>query len=320
MSSFVTQPLFYPASAVFLDDSADFLDGLRGVFRDRQLNRFFMQPEAALDFMRSRDRSVPLIRMAGEGYSRVERGGGNALGKDALCDPTRFEEVAAVVVDYEMPGMDGVQFLESISDIVCTKILLTGAAGDRQAVDAFNAGLIDIYLRKGDAVMPTALAGALREANKKHCRLRGCIGVHDVGATYCDPRVVQVLDDLAARGNFVEYYWRPEQDAVLLFDAAGKPSVFVAWDADEWAFQCDTVADAGGPDWMRKGMEKRSLMPLFWPDQAYRPNRAVVPTAQPIPVPGWERAFYSLAPLDASAVEAGLSTYASWRQRRRQLH
>lgn len=320
MSSFVTQPLFYPASAVFLDDSADFLDGLRGIFRDGQLNRFFMRPGVALDFMRSRDRSVPLIRMAGEAYSRLERGGGNALGNDALRDPLRFEEVAAVVVDYEMPEMDGIQFLESISDIVCTKILLTGAAGDRQAVDAFNAGLIDIYLRKRDAGMPDALAGALLDANKKHCRLRGCVGVHDVGATYCDQRVVQVLDDLAARENFVEYYWRPEQDAVLLFDAAGKPSVFVAWDDDEWAFQCDTVADAGGPDWMREGMAQRSLMPLFWPDQAYRPNRAAVPTAQPVPVPGWERAFYSLAPLEASAVEADLPTYASWRQLRRRSH
>lgn len=318
MSSFLTQPMFHPASVVFVDDSADFLDGLRGMFRDKALNRFFTRPHAALDFMLSQHRGAPYLRMAGDDYSLVEKGACNALGRDALDDAGRFEEVAAVVVDYEMPGMDGLTFLSSINDAACTKILLTGAAGYAEAVDAFNAGLIDFYLRKGDPDMPVKLAAALADANKKHCKARGHIGVHEVGATYCDPRVIRLLEALAESEKLVEYYWRPAQDAVLMFDAEGNASVFVAWNADEWAFQCDTVTDAGGPASLRLRMEARTIMPLFWPYQAYRPGLTAIPSATPLPVPEWRDAFYSLTPLDSSAIDAGLLTFAKWRQIKRE--
>ena len=318
MSPFVRQPMFHPASVVFLDDSEDFLHGLRGIFRDRELNWFFSKPQAALDFVLSRDRGAQAIRIAGANVSQIETGG-SALGRDPLGDETRFEEIAAVVVDYEMPEIDGIRFLSSIGNLECTKILLTGAAGYREAVDAFNAGLIDVYLRKTDLDMPGKLAAALAEAKRKHCALRGHIGVHDIGAAYSDPRVVQLIAELAAREGLVEYYWRPEQNAVLMFDVAGNPSVFIAWDADEWAFQSDTVADADGPEWLRRELDARTIMPLFWPHQAYHPELTSVPTAKPLPVPGWEGTFYSLIRLDTFEMEAGLTTFAKWRRAKREV-
>lgn len=319
MSSFVRQPLFHPLSVVFVDDNADFLSGLRGIFRDRILNRFFTDPRAALAYVSSRRRELPGLLLSGTDYSEIEKGGGNALGNDPLEDDSRFEEIAAVVVDYEMPEIDGIRFLSSIHDAACTKILLTGVAGDREAVDAFNAGLIDFYLRKTDADMPAKLAGILAEAKKKHCRLRGQVGVHDVGSTYCDARVIRLLDDLAAREGYVEYYWRPAQNAVLMLDAQGRAGVFVAWDEDEWAFQCDTVVDAGGPDWLREGMEQRRVMPLFWPYEAYRAGLSDIPTTHMQPVPGWDGAFYSLTRLDPSQLEPSLLTFAAWHRAKQEL-
>jgi len=317
MNSFVRQPMFHPASVVFVDDNADFLDGLRGAVSDRELNRFFTDSRAALDFILSRDRGVPRTRIAGSDYSDVERGGAHALGRDALIDDARFDDVAAVVVDYEMPAIDGIRFLRSINDAACTKILLTGAAGDSEAINAFNAGLIDFYLRKGDPTMPGKLAAVLAGAKKKHCKLRGCIGVHDVGATYCDPRVVRLLDDWLAEGRCVEYYWRPDQNVILMFDAQGNPSVFVAWDEDEWAFQCDTVLDAGGPDWLLRALERREMMPLFWPSQAYRPGASDVRTAPSAPVPDWEGAYYCLAPLALSDIDPTTLSFAKWQEAKR---
>jgi CheY-like chemotaxis protein len=319
MSSFVRQPLFHPLSAVFVDDSADFLSGLRGVFRDRVLNRFFTDPRAALAYISSREREVPGLVLSGMDYSEIEKGAGNALGKDPLEDDSRFDEIAAVVVDYEMPEMDGIRFLSSIHDAACTKILLTGIAGDREAVDAFNAGLIDFYLRKTDADMPAKLANILADANKKHCRLRGQIGVHDVGATYCDSRVMRLLDEIAAREGCVEYYWRPAQNAVLMFDASGCASVFIAWDEDEWVFQCDTVVDAGGPDWLREGMEERRIMPLFWPYEAYRADQPEIRTTRLQPIPEWSGAFYSVTRLEPSEIDPSPLTFAAWHRAKQEL-
>ena len=316
MSSFVRQPVFHPVSMVFLDDNEAFLDGLRGNLRGVDRNTFFTKPQAALNFISSRDCATPRARMAGPDYSEVEKGNSNALGPDALDDDTRFDEIAAVVVDYEMPEIDGIRFLSSITETNCTKILLTGAAGDREAVEAFNAGLIDLYLKKGDAGMPRKLSSALAEAKRKHFDLRGHIGIRGVGADYCDPRVVRLLDEFVIRDGLVEYYWRPEQNVVLMFDDAGNPSIFVAWSADEWGMQCDVVAESGGPDWLRRGMETRRIMPLFWPSPVYRAGPVEIRTAEPIPVPEWDGAFYSLARIDATELESQPLTFAKWRQRR----
>ncbi|WP_116137739.1 response regulator [Trinickia diaoshuihuensis] len=314
MSSFVKQPLFHPLSVLFVDDNEDFLNGLRGIFCDRAVNRFFTNPKAALDYIESYSGAIHGDELSGADCLAIERGPSNALGKDRLPDAERFEEIAAVVVDYEMPEMDGIRFLSSIRDLPCTKILLTGVAGNREAVDAFNSNLIDFYLRKTDAEMPQKLTNLLADAQKRYCEQRGQVSVHNVGTTYRDPRVKRLLDELAARDGIVEYYWRAGQNAVLMFDAQGDASVFVAWDEQEWAFQCDTVTDAGGPQWLHQAMTERRVMPLFWPEEAYRPDLARIRTTEFHPIPDWPGAFYSVTPLDRSELEPATLSFAQWRQ------
>ncbi|WP_334005969.1 response regulator [Burkholderia cepacia] len=310
MQTFVRQPVLYPVSVVFVDDNPDFLQALRGAFPDEHLNRFFTQPRVALDFVSSRDVEMP---PTAADYFGAEKKGGNAIGEDALTDPARFEAVSAVVVDFSMPEVDGIQLLSSIRNANCMKILLTGVADEREAVDAFNAGLIDCFLKKTDVEMPRKLATVLDNAKRKHCAARGHISLHEAGSTYRDPRIVKLIDEVAAREGIVEYYWRPNQDAVLMFDAAGAPSVFLAWNEEDWSFHCDIVADANGPAELRQGMEARSIMPLFWPSQAYRPGFADVKCAAPLPVPGWNGTFYSWTRLDDTATERELPTLAKWR-------
>ncbi|NIE57661.1 MULTISPECIES: response regulator [unclassified Burkholderia] len=310
MQPFVRQPVLYPVSVVFVDDNPDFLQALRGAFPDERLNRFFTHPQAALDFVSSRDAEMP---PTAADYFGAEKSGGNAIGEDALADPARFEAVGAVVVDYSMPEVDGIQFLTSIRNANCTKILLTGIADEREAVAAFNAGLIDCYLKKTDVEMARKLATVLDDAKRKCCAARGHISLHEAGATYRDPRIVKLIDEVAAREGIVEYYWRPNQDAVLMFDAVGAPSVFLAWSEEDWAFQCDIVSDAGGPAELRQGMEARRIMPLFWPFQAYRPGLADIRCAAPLPVPGWHGTFHSWIRLDDPAAERELPTLAKWR-------
>ncbi|WP_423396197.1 response regulator [Burkholderia sp. LMG 21824] len=310
MQSFVRQPVLYPVSVVFVDDNPDFLQALRGIFPDERLNRFFTQPQAALDFVSSRDAETP---PTAADYFGAEKAGGNAIGHDVLTDLARFEAVGAVVVDYSMPEVDGIRFLASIRNADCMKILLTGIADEREAVDAFNAGLIDCYLKKTDVEMPRKLATVLDNAKRKFCAARGHISLHEAGATYRDPRIVKLIDAVAAREGIVEYYWRPNQDAVLMFDAAGAPSVFLAWSEEDWSFHCDIVADAGGPAELCRGMEARRIMPLFWPSQGYRPGLADIRCATPLPVPGWSGTFYSWTRLDDAATERELPTLAKWR-------
>lgn len=314
MSSFVRQPVLYPVTTVFLDDSADFLHALQGIFPDEHLNRFFTKPREALSFILARSERIAPSKLSGADYSEFEKKGGSAIGRDVLMDDVRFEAIAAVVVDYEMPEVDGIEFLASIRSIPCTKILLTGAAGEVEAVAAFNDGLIDFYLKKTDAGMTRKLASALAEAKAKHCAQRGYISVHDVGSTYCDPRTQAAINEVVVAERIAEYYWRPEQDAVLMFDVDGNPGIFLAWADGDWKFQCSVLMDEGGAAALLKEMEARRVMPVFWPSQTYRAGLADLRFETPAPIAEWPGAFYCWSRIDPREVEPGVQTCAQWRQ------
>lgn len=320
MSSIVRQPVLYPVSVVFVDDSADFLHALRGFFHNAPMHRFYTDPHEAQAYVTSRaQRQVAKSPLSGPAWSEFEKRGGNALGEDVMADAARFEDIAALVVDCEMPGMDGIQFLSSVSGAACSKILLTGTANESHAVEAFNAGLIDYYLKKSDPAMTRKLARVLDEARQKYCAGRGHIGVHGVGSIYATPPTFEVLNELAQREKIVEYYWRPEQNAVLTLDAQGNTGVFLAWDSRDWAAQCDVVADESGPAGLLEAMTARSAMPVFWPGEAYRPGSAGVPMATPVPMPGVDGAHWSWTRLDAVALEPGMLTFAAWRKQRQKV-
>jgi len=314
MSSIVRQPVYYPVSTVFVDDSVDFLHAVRGLLPNSAMHRFYADPHEALAWVSLQaQRDGALRSLSGRPWSEFEKRGGNAVGDDLMADAARFEGIAALVVDYEMPGCDGIQFLSAVPEMDCAKILLTGTADESRAVEAFNAGLIDFYLKKSDPAMTRKLSRVLAEARQKYFARRGPIGVHGVGAIYTLPNTREELERIVVRERIVEYYWRPEQNAVLTLDQEGRAGVFVAWDAHDWAAQCDVVADENGPMPLRDALSARHAMPVFWPHEAYRAGQHGLKMMTPTPIPGIDDAYYGWTTLDAWVPDAGQMTYAGWR-------
>jgi CheY-like chemotaxis protein len=219
------------------------------------------------------------------------------------------------VVDYDMPGMSGVEFLSSISNLRCAKVLLTGVADEAVAVKAFNAGIVDLYLRKTDADSANRLVHFLKDAKSRHCSESGWLALGENGMTYCDTRTRKVIDEVVAAEGIVEYYWRPEQNAILMFDRAGNPSIFVAWAENDWISQGEIVADEGGPAELLRQLAVREVMPLFWPDLAYRAGmefRSLTPRG----IPGWDDAFYVWTRIEPADIGQDILTFSQWRNER----
>ncbi len=61
---------------------------------------------------------------------------------------SRYALTQVCVVDYSMPGMNGLEVLGELSAWGGTRVLLTGQADEQIAVDAFNRGLIDQFIPK----------------------------------------------------------------------------------------------------------------------------------------------------------------------------
>src|SRR5262250_2880215 len=91
-----------------------------------------------------------LRRRYGERHRIVRAESGDAA-LDALREMRlRGDEVAVILADYRMPGMNGIEFLERAMDIYpgARRVLLTAYADTGAAIDAINVVDLDHYLLK----------------------------------------------------------------------------------------------------------------------------------------------------------------------------
>src|SRR3989440_10270329 len=144
---------------------------------------------------------------------------------DALRELTlRGEPVAAILADYRMPEMNGIEFLEQAMDIAphARRALLTAYADTDAAIQAINLVDVDHYLLKPwdppeeklypvvDELLATWQAAGEREVDE----------VKVVGHRWSAPSY-RIRDFLAR--NLVPYRWFPanEPEGRRLLDAAG---------------------------------------------------------------------------------------------------
>ena len=165
-----------------------------------------------------------LRRKYGE-RNRIVRAESGADALDALRQmKLRGEQVAVILADYRMPGMNGIEFLEQAMDVYpyAKRVLLTAYADTNAAIDAINVVDLDYYLLKPwdppeEKLYPAVddLLKAWRRDDRKPVR-----EIKVVGHRWSAPS--SQLRDFLAR-NQVPYRWYPsdEPEGQRLLEAAG---------------------------------------------------------------------------------------------------
>lgn len=145
----------FPSRIVMIDDNRRFLQSLAFNVDDLFSCSLFVKPFQALQFLREEYQSQ-LDTQQWLDFS-------TALPKHSLMlkisprkilqqihNASRFDEISVVVVDYAMPNINGLEVCQLLADLPIKKVLLTGKADHAIAVQAFNEGLIDHFIRKDD--------------------------------------------------------------------------------------------------------------------------------------------------------------------------
>jgi thioredoxin reductase (NADPH) len=165
-----------------------------------------------------------LRRRYGEN-NRIVRAESGADALDALKQmKLRGDQVAVILADYRMPGMNGIEFLEQAMDVYpyARRVLLTAYADTNAAIDAINIVDLDYYLLKPwdppeEKLYPAVddLLKAWRRDDRKPVR-----EIKVVGHRWSAPS--SRLRDFLAR-NQVPYRWysSDEPEGQRLLEAAG---------------------------------------------------------------------------------------------------
>jgi CheY-like chemotaxis protein len=272
----MTLPIYqHPTMTVLVDDSASFLHSLRFQLGPAFPSIGFSDTVAAIAWLRQHCAAPAalssLLSPSVDTYTLSPQAYNIALHIEQVSSirhhAQRFLTPSVLVVDYAMPGMDGLQFCEAIRDLPCRKILLTGVADERVAINAFNQGLIDRYVRKSDAHALDRLEADLTQLQEAYFlaqsdSLRMLLALHDYSFVN-DPAICALVRELGASHRIVEHYLFKSPPGFLMYDRDARPWLLAVETEQGMTAQFEIALDGGAPRSLLEALEQRRVVPNF---------------------------------------------------------
>ena len=224
-------PLFHrPGAVAFLDDDPDYLEMLALVLPRHWHVELFVRPVECINYLQQ---EPPFWEADAWNQQQLVESWRN--GKPLIPQimgywskyTERFALTRVCVIDYSMPGMDGLQALSELVDWPGSRVLLTGQADEQVAVRAFNRGLIDQFIAKQTPDISRRLIEAvehlLRTPNARHAQTWRATLSPEQNALLRTPSVGRELASFASN-RWVEHVVIGDPFGVLGMDAAGHVS------------------------------------------------------------------------------------------------
>lgn len=252
MGKVSTFPFYFPTTVVFVDDNKEFLKNFSLQFSDDLAYCLFDEPERALEFLNSKNQ-VSLDKRCFTHYQNLMRENREQriyhldlnLIEREVSNPERFSDVSVLVVDYAMKDMNGVEFCEKINNPRIKKILFTGVADEQIAVEAFNSGSIDRFLRKSEPDITRVLENTIDELKQRYFEdvsfmIKNTLEISEP-LLFQNSAFEGYLKHLLHEYGFVEYYYVEDPLGFLLVTASGEVSrlvIFSEQDIEEQIQAC----------------------------------------------------------------------------------
>lgn len=208
-------PYFYPTTVVLVDDDFYIIEVIaHGLDLEDKPHRAFYDSRQALTFINQdtyREKFVDRLAFTEEDRDSDSLTFNPRTLVEELFSPQRFRQVSVVVVDYEMPGMRGLELCERLQNPHLKKILLTGVADENVAIEAFNTGLIHQYIRKHDPHFLPKLKEAIRKAQQDYFRDLFYIPLQTLkkrpeSTALIDPVFISYFEGLLKKHRIQEFY------------------------------------------------------------------------------------------------------------------
>lgn len=226
-------PYFHPTTSIFVDDNTGFLQSLVLHLPEDLAFQLFSNPEHALQRINQTPTQPPLYERCFSHYRNLVPSDDAErlihldlnLIEQEVSNPDRFREVSVVVVDYDMPSINGLDFLRSLNDPHVKKVLLTGVADEKVAVRAFNDGLIDRFIRKQE---PEAIGTLVRNIHELQLAYFSDVSQMLLNSLLLqspsflgDVAFQQLFEQLRTEHEFCEYYLVENPSGLLLLQPEG---------------------------------------------------------------------------------------------------
>ena len=172
-------PYYHPTKTLFVDDNSDFLKAFSPQLKleDSALH-LCQDPNKALSVLNTipkpfyqrcfNKQKVYPEEQGNELPCNIYLGLDFYLMLEDLTRNQRFDEVSVAIIDYDMPFLNGLELAQQIKNPYTKKILLSGIADEKIAIEAFHKGLIDRYVFKQEPNLNSVVSAMVCELQKEY--------------------------------------------------------------------------------------------------------------------------------------------------------
>jgi FixJ family two-component response regulator len=271
MKQFALAPYFHPTTVCVVDDNESFADSLSFELPRTWACRTFADPLAARDFLNEKPALAPLadrcFTFDTPAPSAATIHLDLSLIEQEINHVQRFRRVSVLVVDYAMPSLNGLELCAQLDDPYLKKVMLTGVADEKLAVEAFNAGLIHRFVPKQSAGAISTAIAYMRELqqeyfNQHSARLQNTLAISPP-PFLVDPAIAGWIVSLMQRERFVEYYLVDEPPGLMLLRSDGSMQRLMIFTAEALTEQLQHATRYGAPADVRNAIEARHAVCLL---------------------------------------------------------
>lgn len=271
------QPLFYfPTTFLGIDDNPQALKALGIIFSKNPLQTY-LNPKEALNFLqhyRSPLSLIPFLRATidSEDSDLIDHcpTDFNVLKiADMVEYANRFQEISVCVIDYNMPELNGLDVCRLLKESPIKKILLTGEGDYREAVAAFNEGLIHAFIRKDSPTLQEELTTTAQKLTEQYFFERSQVLLANLETKeplpLSDPKFIQFFEQWRKDNAIQEYYLMDKTGSFVCLDESGKTHYFVLHTNNSLNTFIDLYEDEVSPEiqMLLEDIKNRQKIPFF---------------------------------------------------------
>lgn len=291
----------YPATIIVLDDDKGFLNTACFALDEQIAYRLFDNPERALHFLKHEYKPNSIVSkiLTTNHDTNVHLSSRHGVNLDLtgihkeVFNPNRFREIAVIIVDYNMPKMDGLKFCEQLKGTKIKIILVTGATDERIAVKAFNDGIIHKFILKNDPNFTEVLNKSIFELQRTYFEdiSEGIIKplIIDRGCVLSRTSFSEFFYDLCKQHHFAEYYLYDSAGSYMLLDYNGNVSWLVVKSAADLDDYYDLARDSKASATVLEYLKEGKMLPFFPQSQDFEKAKGI----------NWENYLYPAKRLKA---------------------
>jgi len=231
--------VFYPTILLWIDDDKLFLQAVTEGFKCNYDIKTCFSPKECMNFFQ-KNPSISASLSFFRGYREHEEYDLNDhlpvdININSILNlrenPQRLQDISVMIVDYNMPGITGIELCRELRGLPIKKILLTGEASNQQAIDAFNDGIIDCFIRKDELTLATDLLMHIQKLNTKYfTEITKHLLTHleaDYKLPQSDPVFIDFFNEWCSNNKILEHYLIDKNGNFLTINESGCVQYFL---------------------------------------------------------------------------------------------